>query len=171
MAKTKIEVNLANRKCDSKKWDRIRGMIVLIVLVISLLVFRAAGALGVGPLNSWPAATRWALVVMFALTASAHFNRMRHELAAMVPKALGNGMAWVYFTGVCEIVGAIGILLPRFRIAAGLCLIALLVAMFPANVKAARERLHLAGKPATALRLRLPMQMVFIGLLWWATRA
>jgi uncharacterized membrane protein len=146
-------------------------MIVLIVLVVSLLVFRGIGALGAAPLDSWPAAARGGLVAMFALTSSAHFTRMRHELAAMVPKALGNGMAWVYFTGVCEIAGAIGILLPQFRHMAGLCLIALLVAMFPANVKAAQEKLKLGGKPATALWLRLPMQILFIGLLWWATRA
>ncbi len=146
-------------------------MIVLIVLLVSLLLFRAAGALGVTPLDSWPASSRGALAVMFALTSSAHFTRMRHDLAAMVPKAFGNGMAWVYFTGVCEIAGAIGILLPRFRGAAGLCLIALLIAMFPANVQAARAGLKLGGKPATALWLRIPMQIVFIGLLWWSTRA
>jgi uncharacterized membrane protein len=108
---------------------------------------------------------------MFALAASALFNRLRHDLAAMVPKALGNSMAWVYFTGVCEIAGAIGILLPRFRAVAGPCLIALLIAVFPANLKAARQGLKLRGKPATALWLRLPMQIVFIALLWWSTRS
>lgn len=146
-------------------------MIVLIVLVVSLFVFRGLGALGVASLDSWPAAVRGGLVMMFALTSSAHFTRMRHELAAMVPKALGNGMAWVYFTGVCEIAGAIGLLLPRFRAAAGLCLIALLLAMFPANMKAAREGLKIGGKPATALWLRAPMQILFLGLLWWASRS
>lgn len=145
-------------------------MLILIVLAVSLLVLRGAGALGFAPLNTWAASTRWALVAMFALSSSAHFNRMRHELAAMVPKALGNGMAWVYFTGVCEIAGAIGILLPRFRSVAGICLIALLLAMFPANVKAALQKLNVAGRPATALWLRLPMQILFIGLLWWSTR-
>lgn len=146
-------------------------MTVLIVLLVSLVAFRGIGALGVAPLDSWPAATRGALVMMFAVTSSAHFTRMRHELAAMVPKALGNGMAWVNFTGVCEIAGAIGILLPRLRHLAGLCLIALLLAMFPANMRAAREGLKVGGKPATALWLRLPMQILFIALLWWATRS
>ena len=56
------------------------------------------------------------------------------------------------------------------RTVAGICLIVLLVAMFPANVRAARERLPLRGKPVTALWLRLPMQIFFIGLIWWASR-
>jgi uncharacterized membrane protein len=62
------------------------------------------------------------------------------------------------------------LLLPRTRAAAGLCLILLLIAMFPANVKAARENMMVAGRPATALWLRAPMQVGFIALLWWASR-
>jgi uncharacterized membrane protein len=88
----------------------------------------------------------------------------------MVPQAFSNPMAIVYFTGVCEFAGAIGILIPRFRSAAGICLVVLLAAMLPANIKAAREGLTILGKPATALWLRIPMQIVFIGLVWGSTR-
>ena len=49
----------------------------------------------------------------------------------------------------------------------GFCLILLLITMFPVNVKAARKHLQLVGKPATALWMRAPMQLLFIGLLWW----
>jgi uncharacterized membrane protein len=107
---------------------------------------------------------------MFIFTGVSHFTKVRHGMAAMVPKAFPNPMAMVHFTGVCELGRAIGLLLPRFRVVAGLCLIALLIAMFPANVKAAREKLTVAGKPATPLWLRLPMQLGFIGLIWWASR-
>jgi uncharacterized membrane protein len=63
------------------------------------------------------------------------------------------------------------LLIPSFRQAAAFCLIALLIAMFQANVKAARDRLLLHGKAANPLWLRAPMQVFFIGLLWWsATR-
>jgi uncharacterized membrane protein len=51
-----------------------------------------------------------------------------------------------------------------------MCLIALLVAMFPANVNAALKKTTLVGKPATPLWLRIPMQLLLIGLLWWSTR-
>jgi uncharacterized membrane protein len=144
-------------------------MIVVIVLVGSLLLFRATGALGVTALATWAASTRWALAVMFLFTGVAHFTRARHGMARMVPGVFDNAMAMVYFTGVCEIAGAIGILIPRTRPLSGICLILLLIAMFPANVKAAREKLNVAGRPATPLVPRTVMQAVFIGLVWWST--
>lgn len=87
----------------------------------------------------------------------------------MLPRALGNAMVIVYFTGACEIAGAIGMLISRTRTLAGICLILFLIAVFPANVKAARERLTLAGRPATPLVPRTAMQIVFIALIWWST--
>jgi uncharacterized membrane protein len=42
--------------------------------------------------------------------------------------------------------------------------------MFPANAKAAIEHLKVAGRPATPLWLRLPLQLVFIALAWWVSR-
>ena len=146
-------------------------MIIIVVLVGGLLIFRAAGALGVASLATWVAAARWALAAMFLFTGVAHFTRAKYGMARMVPKQFGNAMALVYFTGLCELAGAIGLLLPQFRNAAGICLIALLVAMFPANAKAAREKLLVAGRPATPLWLRLPMQLAFIALAWWVSRA
>ena len=49
-----------------------------------------------------------------------------------------------------------------------LVLIALLLGMFTANVNAARHQMTLGGKPVTALWLRAPMQLLFIGLIGWA---
>ena len=145
-------------------------MVVLVVLAASLLVFRGVGALGVGALASWKDATRYALAVLFLFTASAHFTSMRHDLARMVPAGVPYPEAVILFTGVCEILGAIGLLVPRLRRVAGLCLILFLLAVFPANVKAAREQVSLGGRPATALALRLPMQVLLIGLTWWVTQ-
>jgi uncharacterized membrane protein len=144
-------------------------MIVVAVLVVALLLFRAAGALGVAALSSWVASTRWALAVMFLFTGVAHFTRARHQMARMVPSAWGNAMVIIYSTGVCEIAGAIGILIPRTRTLTGICLILFLIAVFPANVKAARQRLTVAGRPATPLVRRATMQIVFIALIWWST--
>ena len=145
-------------------------MIVVGVLVVSLLLFRAAGALGVPTLSSWVASTRWALAVMFLFTGIAHFTgRARHEMARMIPNAFGHAMAIIYFTGACEIAGAIGILIPQARTLAGIFLILFLIAVFPANVKAAREKLNVAGRPATPLVPRTAMQIVFIGMIWWST--
>ena len=145
-------------------------MIVIIALAGALLIFRAAGAMGVVAFSTWVASARWALAAMFLFTGVAHFTSARYGMAKMVPPSFGNAMALVYFTGACEIAGAIGLLLPRFRNIAGICLIVLLIAMFPANVKAARENMMVAGRPATALWLRAPLQLVFIGLAWWVSR-
>lgn len=144
-------------------------MMVLIVLLASWLVLRAIGAMGVSTFGAWSSSARYALALMFVFTGLAHFTKMKHELARMVPSVFPSPMRMIYATGVLEFLGALGLLVPRFRSLAAFCLIALLVAMFPANVKAARDRLTLGGKPATALWLRAPMQILFIGLLWWSS--
>jgi uncharacterized membrane protein len=97
-------------------------MLVVFVLLLSLLTFRGLGALGISMFDTWVAATRYALAVMFLFTSTAHFTKIRHDFARMMPKGIPNPMAIVYFTGVCEILGAIGILVPRTRSLAGLCL-------------------------------------------------
>lgn len=86
----------------------------------------------------------------------------------MMPRGIPNPLFMIYFTGVCEILGAIGLLLPATRRAAAMALVAFFVAIFPANVKAARAGIGVGGKTATALWLRAPMQLLFIGLTWWS---
>ena len=144
-------------------------MTVLIVLFASWLVFRAVGALGVPALAAWSTSVRCALATMFVFTGLAHFTKMKHELARMVPSVFPNPLLVIHATGVLEFLGAAGLLLPKFRAPAAFCLMLLLIAMFPANVNAARDRLALRGKRATPLWLRAPMQLIFIGLLWWST--
>lgn len=144
-------------------------MAVLIVLFVSWFGFRAAGAIGVHAFATWQSSAVYALAVMFLFTSVAHFTSTRHDMARMVPSMFPKPMLLVYVTGVLEFLGVIGLLLPSFRFAAAICLILLLVALFPAKVKAAREHLTLRGHAATPLALRVPMQLVFIGLLWWSS--
>ena len=143
-------------------------MIVLFVLLISLLLYRAIGALGVAALATWAGATRYALATMLVFTASAHFTKMNHDLARMMPDWILRPMALIYFTGVCEMAGAIGLLVPSVRQAAGLALVVFFVLVFPANVKAARTGVAVGGKRATPLWLRASMQVLFITLTWWS---
>jgi len=144
-------------------------MLVLIVLMASWLVLRGIGAAGVHAFASWQDSARYALVVMFIFTATAHFNKMKHDLAQMIPPYVPHPLLILYITGVLEFLGAAGLVLPQFRRLAGICLIALLVGMFVANVNAAQKGVTLRGKPATPLWLRTPMQILFIALLWWST--
>jgi uncharacterized membrane protein len=143
-------------------------LIVLIVLIVATLLARLAGAAGVAFLDSWAAATRAGLALMLLFTASAHFNSMRHDLARMVPLKIPHAMAVIYFTGVCEILGGIGLLVPATRLAAATALIIFFLAVLPANIRAAQAGVQLRGKPATPLVWRIPMQVVFIVLTWWA---
>ena len=145
-------------------------MAVVAVLFASTLLFRTVGALGVDALASWQDAARWGLSVMLLVTASAHFNRMRRDLVAMVPPSFPKPEVAVTATGILELLAAVGIQVPETRRLAGLGLMLLLAAMFSANVSAARRGLTLAGKPVTPLWLRLPMQVLFIGTAWWTTQ-
>jgi len=107
---------------------------------------------------------------MLFFTATAHFTSMKEDLLRMVPTWVPRPRLAVAFTGVCEILAAIGIQLPQTRRAAGILLILFFIAVFPANVHAARSGAPLRGRPATPLWLRLPMQLLFIVLAWWVTR-
>ena len=142
-------------------------MIVLVVLFGSWLILRGIGALGATALATWHGSARYALAIMFAFTAVAHFNKMRRDLAQMIPSFFPQPMVMVYITGVGEFIGAAGLLIPRFRFLAGICLILLLIGMFTANLNAALKGLTLGGRPVTPLWLRTPMQILFIGLIWW----
>lgn len=143
----------------------------LLLLIAALLVLRAAGALGVAPLADWRTTARFALAIMFAFTAVAHFGRQKDSLVRMVPSWMPSPRRVIAVTGVLELLGALGLLLPITAPLAGVCLAALLVAMFPANVKAAREQLMLDDKPATPLWFRTLVQVIFVAMLLWATLA
>ena len=143
-------------------------MLILVILVVTTLLARLLGVGGVLVLDSWPAATRAGLCAMFLVTALAHFNSIRHDLARMVPPIFRRPLAVIYFTGVCEVFGAIGLLLPWTRIYAAAGLISFMVAILPANIHAAKTKVTLRGKPATRLIVRIPMQVLFIALAWWA---
>jgi uncharacterized membrane protein len=92
---------------------------------------------------------------------------MKHDLAAMMPEPLPDGLWIIYLTGLFEIAGAIGLLIPKTRRLVGICLVLLLIAQFPANVNAALNGIPLGGEPPTPLWLRTPMQLLFIAMVWW----
>ena len=143
-------------------------MLPLLVMSVSILLSRALGAGGLLPVGSWAVATRVGLAVMLLFTASAHFTKMKADLARMVPPALPRPELLVAVTGVLEIAGAVGLLIPSTASLAAYALMALLIAMLPANVNAAKAGVTLRGRPATPLLLRIPLQIVWIGLLWWS---
>ena len=144
-------------------------MISSFVLGVSLIVLRGLGALGVQRLSSWREAGRGALVIMFLFTGFSHFSGLKHDFAAMIPAPLPNDLWVIYLTGAFEIAGAVGLLIPRTRRLAGICLVLLLVALFPANVNATINEIPLGGNAPTPLWVRAPMQLLYIGMIWWTS--
>lgn len=141
-------------------------MAVLVVLFASLLLYRGTGLIGIGYFADWLSCARAALATMFLFTAVAHFLPIRKDLVAMVPPSFPKPELLVTLTGIFEFAGAIGLLYPPARLWAALGLILLLIAMFPANISAARRGVKLGGRPATNLWLRAPMQVLFIVWAW-----
>jgi len=138
------------------------------VLVAGSLLARLAGFLGVRLLGTWVAAARVGLAVMFFFTAAAHFNSLRGDLVRMVPPSVPAPEAVITFTGICEVLGAIGLLVPQTRRLAAFALILFLLAVLPANIHAARTDVTIGGSQATPLVPRIALQALFIGLVWWS---
>ena len=109
--------------------------------------------------------SRYALALLFVGAGVLHFLRPATYLAIM-PPALPAPLALVYVSGFFELAGGLGLLPSRTRRLAGWGLLALLVAVFPANVYMAliHEQLHIPGWVAWG---RLPLQLP---LLWWVWR-
>ncbi|BAX95786.1 hypothetical protein MSTE_00444 [Mycobacteroides stephanolepidis] len=135
-------------------------MAPLIALLAGTLLARLAGAQGLALVGSWPAAVGVGLAAMFTLTGIAHFvPKMRDAMIAIVPPRIPAPGFLVALTGVLELLGAIGVLIPSTRVMAAACLGALLVVMFPANVYAASQR---SNPLSTPLGWRTTEQLLFL---------
>lgn len=124
--------------------------------------------------RTWPKRIGLLLLAAFFVFAGvSHFTRPDFFVAIVPAWLPGPPLAVVYLSGVLEILGGLGVLLPATRRLAGFGLIALLIAVYPANVQMALdpERWVAAGTPLWALYLRLPFQFLFIAWAWWATRS
>lgn len=89
-------------------------------------------------------------------------------LVELMPTYLPFQLQLVYLTGVLELAGAIGILLPQTRLYAAYGLIALSLAVFPANINMAVNSNHFGDIPVIFLYWRLPFQIALIALIWWS---
>ncbi len=137
-------------------------MIPLVVLIAVFAVGLLAGRFGVRYFQSWVTSLRCALAAMFLLTAYAHWGPLRPDLVRMVPPSFSDPELIVTLTGIAELAGAVGLMIPRVAPWAATGLAILLIAMFPANIHAANAELTIGGTPATPLVPRLVMQVVFV---------
>ncbi len=109
---------------------------------------------------------KYLLYLMAALYIFAGVNHFWHPdfYLKMLVGFLPYPEALNYLSGIAEIVIGIGLLFPATRRISAWALIALLVAVFPANINMAIHHEQF-GLPATGLYLRLPVQLLLI---WWA---
>lgn len=138
-------------------------MIPLFVLVGVFVVCCILGLAGASFFSEWQHCLRVALAAMFLLTASAHWGKRRVDLLRMLPPTLSRPEMWVTLTGIAEIAGAIGLLWDPTVKAASAGLALMLIAMFPANVYAARHRLTIDGRKVLGLAVRTLLQIIFLG--------
>ncbi|GHJ43704.1 hypothetical protein Cs7R123_10460 [Catellatospora sp. TT07R-123] len=138
-------------------------MAPLIALIAGSVVLRLLGLAGVDALDAWQPALRGGLALMFVVTGVVHFvPAYRRDMIAMIPPRLPAPGLLVTLTGVLELAGAAGLLIAPLARPAAIGLALLMVAMFPANVSAARRGLSLGGKPVTPLPQRTLLQLVFL---------
>jgi uncharacterized membrane protein len=143
-------------------------MIPIYVLTGSFILFLVAGHAGVAYFHGWQESLRASLGVMFLLTASAHQGSRRADLIAMVPPVFPHPALLVTLTGLLEIAGAIALQFSRLAPFAAASLFLMLIAIFPANVYAARHRLTIGGRPVPSLLPRAIIQIIFLIALWFA---
>ena len=106
---------------------------------------------------------QWALRVIAVLpllaSGTLHFTRTA-LMASIIPPCFPDRPQLVRLTGVFELAGAVGLLLPPFTRVASACLAVLMIVIFPANVFAAGQTvggLHMPSVP-----IRLAMQVIYI---------
>ncbi|HEV2644139.1 MAG TPA: hypothetical protein VGT98_15610 [Candidatus Elarobacter sp.] len=105
--------------------------------------------------------------VLFIAAGAVHFIRPA-MYEQIVPPQLGHAGVLVAISGLAEIAGGLGLMIPQTRRAAGIGLIALLVAVWPANIYMAFEADRFAAAaPAWVLWSRVPLQ---VALIWWVER-
>jgi uncharacterized membrane protein len=141
------------------------ALIAAVTLLAALV-----GRFGVPGLDGWPARMRLGLAVALALAGADHLANPWRYLP-MLPEIVPFPRATVLFTGLCEIAGGIGLLVPRTRRLAGIMLALYFVCVFPANIRnALTGGAGVEGLPAVAWYywLRLGFQPLVV---WRALRA
>jgi uncharacterized membrane protein len=109
------------------------------------------------------------VVVVFGISGTLHFLTTDNFVAIM-PPYMPMHLEAVYISGVFELLGAAGLLFAHTRRIAGWGLIALTILVTPANVHMWMNADLFPDISPTALLVRLPIQLLFILNIWWATK-
>jgi uncharacterized membrane protein len=114
---------------------------------------------------------RVVLAIAIIIVGITHFTKP-DPYVSIVPPQLPAPLELVYISGVFEILGGIGLLIPYLSVAAAWGLIALFIAVFPANINQAMNAIPIEGIPHIPIMywVRLPFQAVLIAWAYWYTQ-
>lgn len=117
------------------------------------------------------AITRALVAVAMVAMGVLHFTAAG-TFVQIMPPFLPAPLVLVWVSGVFEILGGVGILVPRTRALAGWGLVLLYLAVFPANLYMAIEPIAVNGvvPERWLVWARLPLQPAFMWVAWWCTR-
>ncbi|PZV17934.1 MAG: hypothetical protein DCF22_02720 [Leptolyngbya sp.] len=114
---------------------------------------------------------RVVLAASLTIVGVTHFTHTE-QFVKIMPPQLPNPVALVYISGFFEILGGIGLLIPLVSVLAAWGIIALFIAVFPANINQAINSIPIDGIPDHQLLywFRLPFQIPLIVWAWWYTK-
>ena len=140
-------------------------LFLLLLLVVPYLILTLAGRWVAGLKIAPAKRARVGLSLFFTFTAVGHFIRTE-EMAAMLPPSVPYRVGLIYLTGALELLGAVGVWIPRLVRLTGFLLILMLIGLLPANVYSAISRVDFGGHGAgpAYLLVRVPFQLFVI---WW----
>jgi uncharacterized membrane protein len=114
---------------------------------------------------------RWVMSIVMVAVGIVHFAYPA-PFVAIVPAWLPNPALLVAISGIFEILGGVGLQVRSARRLAAWGLVALYIAVFPANLNQAMNHIEFPGShtPSLLFWARLPLQLVFIAWAYWYTR-
>jgi uncharacterized membrane protein len=108
--------------------------------------------------------------LFFLFTGIGHFIRTE-PMAAMLPPSVPYRVGLIYLTGVFELLGAVGVWIPKLMKITGVCLILMMLAVLPANIYSAFNHVEFGGHEYGPIYLlvRAPFQLFVIAWIYVAT--
>ena len=107
---------------------------------------------------------------VFLFTGMGHFF-LAKPMSAMLPQRFPERgrLPIIYITGILELAGAVGVLIPSLSRLAGILSCVFLVLVLPSNIDAAIRRVPFGGHEAgpVYLLVRIPLQILLIGWVYW----
>lgn len=146
-------------------------MSALFLMLAIFALLHLPGLRSLAPFRTRHNRAATAMAALFLFAGSDHFLHPA-RYTAMIPPVLPSPLALTYVSGFFELAGAAGLLIPRTRRWAAWGLVALLLAVFPANIYVAFAGLSVEGLPAARWYywVRLPIQFLFLAWAVWLAR-